>query len=410
MLVFGIFLAGFIASAAAAQGELKITDAIRMAAAAEPLVLIEKKNIESRELELQTLREEVYPDLGLSFDSNGVDGGSGSIVLTVTQVLFDWGLLQSEIEAATQEKVIATTFLKTELENVALDIGTLFIQSQYTSDRIKETELFIEKIAQINTQVMQRAQTGVGDNAEVARAMLELSRAQDLLERLRRDQEILLTQIAFRIGQDVSKISNPPSLNLTQRYRTRAEIEATVLQSPDIVQARAVRASSEANLKRVKAARLPTIQLRAQARRDVGIGRTRSSIGISTDLNLNAGNFGRRAIDLAEAELAASELSVQSIKKKQIFQFETSLKEINAVAQELLAKDAQMKTAEQVIENYEKQFQIGQRELIDLLNTQRDLYDAKIDSISLREEAKQTEYEITASIGALGSLVAAVDR
>lgn len=390
------------------EAEISLVKAIEMAAVSEPIVLIERKNIESKELELQTLREEVYPSLGLSVDSGVADVSGGSIALTLTQVLYDWGLLQSEIQAATQEKIIATTFLKTELENLALEMGTLFIEVQFIEERMRVTKEFIEQIAKIFEQVQQRAQSGVGDNAEVARTRLELGRAEEQFLSLSQERDILLTQIAFKIGAEVDGIQAPPVLNLTNRYGALPEIQAIVSLSPEVIQAQAARAASEANVAKVKASRLPTIQLKAQARRDVGLGRTRSSIGLSTDLNLNTGSFGRRAIEIAQAELESSELALASIKKKKIFQFQTSLKELTALSRELSARERQMRTSEEVIRSYEQQFEIGQRELIDLLNTQRDLYDAMIERIDIMEAEKQKSYEIIAGVGALGSLVSAV--
>ncbi|MFP3354269.1 hypothetical protein R0K04_23240, partial [Pseudoalteromonas sp. SIMBA_153] len=68
------------------------------------------------------------------------------------------------------------------------------------------------------------------------------------------------------------------------------------------------------------------------------------------------------------------------------------------------ARKGQLVESQRVLDTYEEQFIGGQRELIDLLTTGRDLYDARIDVIDTYDERKRTEYQNARDLGVLGTL------
>ncbi|MCK5500478.1 MAG: hypothetical protein KAI82_04400, partial [Tritonibacter mobilis] len=69
------------------------------------------------------------------------------------------------------------------------------------------------------------------------------------------------------------------------------------------------------------------------------------------------------------------------------------------------ARKRQLVEAEKVLDTYEEQFIAGQRELVDLLSTGRDLYDAQIDVIETYDDRKRTEYQNARDLGVLGTLI-----
>lgn len=63
-----------------------------------------------------------------------------------------------------------------------------------------------------------------------------------------------------------------------------------------------------------------------------------------------------------------------------------------------------------MLDTYEEQFTAGQRDLIDVLTTGRDLYDAQIDQVETYEDRKRTEYEAAHDLGVLGTLILEATR
>ncbi len=65
----------------------------------------------------------------------------------------------------------------------------------------------------------------------------------------------------------------------------------------------------------------------------------------------------------------------------------------------------QVTESEQVGELYREQFEAGRRDVIDLLNVQRERFEAERQLINLRIERKRIEYRAAAQVGLLGPLL-----
>ncbi|MDF5875012.1 TolC family protein [Pseudomonas aeruginosa] len=65
----------------------------------------------------------------------------------------------------------------------------------------------------------------------------------------------------------------------------------------------------------------------------------------------------------------------------------------------------QVTESEQVGELYREQFEVGRRDVIDLLNVQRERFEAERQLINLRIERKRIEYRAAAQVGLLGPLL-----
>lgn len=401
----GIF--AFIASTAPVLAQMSLAEAARLATELDPNVTSMRQQVASRTLGIQAARDEYYPNLSLSAESGSTSADGAGISLTVSQVLYDWGLIRSEIKAATQSRVQAVADLKIAVEDLTLVVAETFLDIEIVERKLLLTRDYLSYADRLAKQAEDRARAGVGDNGEVARARLEIARARDQLNNLTSDRALRLSQIAFLTGRNVTNAIAPPSLRYSVRYGGASEIQAAIRIAPDYIAGRARATEAEANVERSKAARLPTIKLQAQGRADLNGGRTRSAIGLSAGVDLNASGFGGRAIQMAKADLAAAKSSLLAIERQMTNTATTSLKQIASLRASEDSRLVQLEQAERVLANYEDQFVAGQRELIDVLTTGRDLYDAKIDQVETYDERKRTEYQAARDLGVLGSLILA---
>lgn len=401
----GIFATFALAAPVLAQ--MSLAEAARLATALDPNVTAMRQQVASSSLGIQAAQDEYYPSLSVSADSGSTSADGAGISLTVSQVLYDWGLIRSKIKAATQARVQAVADLKIAVEDLTLLVSETFLDVEIAERKLQLTREYLAYADRLAKQAEDRARAGVGDNGEVARARLEIARARDQLNNLLSDRELRLSQVAFLTGRNVSGVIAPPSLNYSARYDSASEIQAAIRIAPDYIAGRARTTEAEANVERSKAARLPTIKLQAQGRADLNGGRTRSSIGLSAGVDLNTSGFGGRAIQMAEADLAAAKSSLLAIERQMTNTAMTSLKQIASLRATEGSRVVQLEQAERVLANYEDQFVAGQRELIDVLTTGRDLYDAKIDQVETYDERKRTEYQAARDLGVLGSLILA---
>lgn len=405
LVAASVLAAGLLSVPALAQMSLK--EAAQLAPELDPNVTALRQQVSSRTLGIKQARDGYYPSVSLSSDTSTTDANGPGISLTISQVLYDWGLIRSEIKAATQARVQAISDLKTSVEDLTLLVSETFLDVEVAQNKIQLTREYMAFANRLSTQAEVRARAGLGDNGEVARARLEVARAQDRMNSLVADRDMSLAQISFLTGRKTVAVLPPPAINYAQRYNSAAKIQSAVRIAPDYIAGRARAAEAEANVDRAKAARLPTIQLQAQGRTDLNGGRTSTALGLSAGVDLNAGGLGGRAIQVARADAAAAASSLRGIERQMTNTAQTALKHIATLRTAERSRAAQLEQAARVLANYEDQFVAGQRELIDVLTTGRDLYDARIDQVDTYEERKRTEYQAARDLGVLGTLILA---
>ncbi|CAM9960911.1 MAG: hypothetical protein CMF72_23080 [Mameliella sp.] len=405
LVAASVLAAGLLSVPALAQMSLK--EAAQLAPELDPNVTALRQQVSSRTLGIKQARDGYYPSVSLSSDTSTTDANGPGISLTISQVLYDWGLIRSEIKAATQARVQAISDLKTSVEDLTLLVSETFLDVEIAQNKIQLTREYMAFANRLSTQAEVRARAGLGDNGEVARARLEVARAQDRMNSLVADRDMSLAQISFLTGRKTVAVLPPPAINYAQRYNSAAKIQSAVRIAPDYIAGRARAAEAEANVDRAKAARLPTIQLQAQGRTDLNGGRTSTALGLSAGVDLNAGGLGGRAIQVARADAAAAASSLRGIERQMTNTAQTALKHIATLRTAERSRAAQLEQAARVLANYEDQFVAGQRELIDVLTTGRDLYDARIDQVDTYEERKRTEYQAARDLGVLGTLILA---
>ncbi|UYV36737.1 TolC family protein [Rhodobacteraceae bacterium D3-12] len=159
-----------------------------------------------------------------------------------------------------------------------------------------------------------------------------------------------------------------------------------------------------------KASRLPSIQLQAQARADLNGGKTSSAVGITTGVDLSSNGLGRRQVQAATMNVRAAESSLLATRRTLTNKVNSALEQLRILRRSEASRVKQIAEARKVLENYETQFVAGQRELIDLLTTGRDLYDSEIEALDTKDERKRTEYQAAHDLGVLGTLIVASSR
>ncbi|APE42434.1 hypothetical protein BOO69_02635 [Sulfitobacter alexandrii] len=390
-----------------AQAQMALSTAVLRATERDGEISALRQKVASRTIDIQAARDEYYPSVSLSGDTSTTDSNGPGITLTVSQVLFDWGLIRNKINAASHVRVQAVSDLKMAVEGLTLQVAEYFIDVEMTDLKVARTRDYLAFAKRIAGQAQDRARAGIGDNGEVARARLEIARAEDQLSQLVANRRIALSQIEFLVGAQVGAVGRPSDLGFSARYAAPAKIRSAVRIAPDYIAARAGVDEAAAGVEIAKASRLPTIKLQAQGRADLNGGKSRAAIGLSTGVDLSSSGLGRRQIQAAQLDLQAAESTLTFTERELTNTAASALQQIKILRQTESARSQQLIESQRVLDNYEQQFIGGQRELLDLLTTGRDLYDSEIEKISTYEDRKRAEYQAAHDLGVLGTLIIA---
>ncbi|MCZ4351618.1 TolC family protein [Roseovarius aestuarii] len=369
-----------------------------------------RQEVASRSVDIEAARDEYYPSISLSGDSSTTSADGPGVTLTVSQVLFDWGLIRSKINAASQVRVQAVSDLKMEVESLTLEVADLFIDYETLGMKIARTRSYNRFARRIAQQAQDRAKAGISDNGEVARARLEIARAEDQLAQYIANRQIALSQISFFVGKQIQSVHVAPELGFARRYSKPAKLRSAVRIAPDYIAGRSSVDEAVAGMDNAKASRLPTIKLQAQGRVDLNGGNSQTAFGISTGVDLSSRSFGKRQIQSAQLNLNGAKSKLVSVERELMNAASSAMQEIDILSRTERSIGQQLIEGRRVLDNYEQQFVAGQRELLELLTTGRDLYDSEIEKIDTYADRKRTEYNAARDLGVLGTLIIATSK
>ena len=291
------------------------------------------------------------------------------------------------------------------VEDLTLQVAFYFLDVETLHLKISKTREYLSFAERIAEHAKNRAEGGLGDRAEVARANLEIARARDEMSQLTSSRDRAVEQIAFLIGQGPGRTISPPEIGFDRIYGNSSRLKTAVRIAPDYISARAFVDETAADIGVAKAKRLPTINLEAQARGSLDGGRSRTAVGISAGVDLSSRGFGKRQMQAAVLDNQAAQSSLLAVERDLTNAARNALAELGTLRRTETARKRQLVEAEKVLDTYEEQFIAGQRELVDLLSTGRDLYDAQIDVIETYDDRKRTEYQNARDLGVLGTLI-----
>jgi adhesin transport system outer membrane protein len=382
-----------------------LKDAVRTGTERDPTIEALQRAVARETTNIEIAKDGKRPQISVSGASDTADN-EPALTVTVTQVLFDWGFVKSQIAAASFERVKVVAQLKMAVEDLTLQISELYLELEILDLKIAKTQDYVNFARRIEELSRSRVAAGLSDSAEIARARLEIARADERMSQLVADRMITLSQLEFILGQPLAAPRKPPTLEFTERFSSSANVIAAIVIAPAYVEAKADVDIAAAGIKAAKASTKPKIALQAQGRQDLTGGRGRSgAIGITAGVDLSSSGFSGRGVTAAEQDFAAAESRLKAVERDLQNSVRIYVEQIRVLLANEVSQQRQLEQAQEVLKAYEQQFIAGKRELIDLLTTGRDHYDAEIDEIETYKERKYTEYAAAHSVGMLGSLL-----
>lgn len=384
---------------------LPLSQAVRIAVEQDATIRAMQYNVSRESTRLEIAKDGKRPRISLGGSTNSTTGDAG-LTLTISQVLFDWGHVKGLIEAATQERARVVAELKIAVEDLTLQISELYVDFEVLNRKIERTQEYVDFAHRIAQQSRARVDAGLSNSAEIARARLEIARADERMTQLTSDRAITLTQIEFLVGRRIDAPSDANNLAFAERFSNSSAAISAVVLAPQYVIAKAQVDIARAEITTARAATRPKISLQAEARQELTGGRGRSAaIGLSTGVDLSASGLRGRGVTVAEQSLAAAQSRLSAIERELQNNIRTYAQRLRLLRANEASQLEQLKQAREVLNAYEEQFVGGRRELIDLLTTGRDLYEAQIAEIDTFRDRKLTEYEAAHSVGMLGTVL-----
>ncbi|KJK15382.1 TolC family protein [Pseudomonas sp. 2(2015)] len=385
---------------------MPLDQAVRAGLAIHPEVRSAMAEADRAGTEVEIAKGGYYPSVSVSGGPQEFDFGDVVYDLTASQMLYDWGRVNSKVDSASATQRKLSQALLVARDDAALDIVETYLDVLAAERRVEAVREHLQRLGGIRQMTEDRGGDGYADRSELDRANLELARAQEQLALEKGTLQDARNQYALLVGQEPDALSDPEPLSL-KRYLASSDLTRVIHDAP--LQRKALEDANvaEAQVREAKASLLPQLNIEATAlRREVG-GHPESDSVVALRLRMDTfqglSNFRRPTA--AQQRLESARFTADAMQRDIRRQLQTLFDNSETLGWREKSLQQQVTESAQVSELYREQFEVGRRDVIDLLNVQRERFEAERQLINLHIERKRIEYRAAAQVGLLGPLV-----
>ncbi len=382
-------------------------------------MLVEFPRIRAGQADIKIGQEDIVsaqssrrPQLGLSLRggeerfrssaSNFALAKMGSVSLEASQLLFDGGSSRNRVEEARALNLGTQIHLESTRQTLALDLSQNYV------DILKYRELirFAEESVRIHQKALDKTlvkyNAGAGPQADVELVKARLSMSEATLEARHRQLSYAINAYQKYTGTVPGELVEPEFPD----WALPLSIEEVDLgNNPRIQSARARITANEARYKGAKSEFSPKLDLFLQGDSTDSarsINRTEDASALIV-MSYDIFGGGRRKAELRKT---------RSLVDRSVFDLEDTKIEIRAsflnawndlvIAEERLYRLEKYRDAmNSVVSAYQRQFELGQRALINVLDVENELFSAKSSVAEERYNRLQAAYRTLAASGSL---------
>lgn len=428
MRVFGIALTAAMAPVWA----VTLEEAVGQAVNSNPAVLNAGANARASVFDLRGARAGYYPTL--DFDAGygpeyvnskqlNLAGNDHDTMdrrdagLTARQLLWDGFATRSEVERRVALLNASEHSLSDTQEAIAFRAAESFLDVMRASELVTLASDNVATHEKVLGNVEAKSSSGVGSRADVEQALARLALARSILtarEGALRESESRYERVIGNMpiglvkpGRQPSGLTSPEGVDQSQLSSAiSSSTDQAMGDHPAVLQSEAEADAADAEIRLARAAYQPTVNLEGRYRRDdniAGVKGTRNSEAIMVVARWNLFNGGAdKAAELAavERKTAASDL-VDDTKRAVTENVEIAYKARAFTESRIKYLEQHVNASTATLQSYRAQFELSRRTLLDLLNAENELFNARSNLASGLFEDLVNQYFVEASKGRL---------
>ena len=323
----------------------------------------------------------------------------------VSQLLFDGYRTRSEIERQAY-RIDSAAYRVLERSEVL----SLEAVRQY-SEVLRCIELLslAERNLAYHRQVAERLQggqaAGVIADADIEQAGERLALAEDTVLEFQYNLEDARSLFLAIVGVEAQGLGHVPGIGASVPASLDAAVAVARRHNPTLLFAQADVGSAEALSRAADATRYPTLHLEAEGRLGEDVGgfegdRDDARVGLVLryEFQGNRKRAERQEQIRRVSESRARLLSHARLVEREVRQSWTTLQ---SAQRRLVTIGRQAELSQRLRSSYERQFEVGQRSLLDVLNTQNAMFQAQVNLVNARALETYVSYRLLAASGVL---------
>lgn len=383
-----------------------LDEAVRMGLSINPEVRSAQSEEAAATTDVTIAKGGYYPALSVSAGPRSANFDGLSYDVTVAQMLYDWGRTTAKVDGAKAARSKKSEQLRQKQDKVALDIVETYLDVLSTQRQAEGLGSYIAWLRDMQKLTLARSEGNYADRAEPERVTLELARAQEQLAIERGTLDNARNIYTLLVGERPERLAAPSPASVAS-YVTHNNLDTIVRASPAVRLAQEDTQSAKADLGEIRSSTLPQLNIEMTAmRRDVGgVPYKDSSVMLRLRMSDIQGfsNFLRPRS--AERRIEAASLNENAVTRDTQREVQTLLDSAMMMRDRVAALEAQVSASAAVGRTYFDQFTVGRRDLLDLLNTRRENFEANRQLINIRIDLLRVEYRTAAKLGLIGPLI-----
>jgi adhesin transport system outer membrane protein len=380
--------------------------AVGMGLASDPNVRGAVSDVKAAETDVKVARNGYLPAVSISGGPRNFRMSGPAYEVTGTQMLYDWGRTASKVEGAKASRRQLSQDELVKRDGAALDIVAVYLDIVATQRLLEADDRHIQRLEQVRQMTDTRSGGGYADRSEPERARLELARAEEQITldrgQLRNDRDLFRTLV----GAEPTALEEPAPAPIAGYIASR-DLGRIIQESPTYLKAMEDTRYAQANLRQARASLLPQLNLEASTlRRDIG-GRAETDTVVALRFRMDTfqglASFqresgARQRVESARWKEAAAERDIRR-------DVENLLDTADTLQAREKTLSAQVTDSAGLGSLYQEQFSAGKRDIIDLLNVQRERFEAERTLISTHIDQIRAQYQTAARLGLIGPLL-----
>jgi outer membrane protein len=410
-------LAAIVATAPASAETLE--GALAKAYAASPTVNAQRANVRGVDENVPRVLSAARPrvtgtaDVGASFTESSNDGQSNSALtaprgvgVQVEQSIFNGNRTSNGLRQAESQILAAREQLRTSVQNVLFDAASIYMNVLRDTAILNLQQNNVEVLDEQLRQVRDRFQVGEITRTDVAQseARLAASRSQASLS-----ESNLRANIArFRqvVGVQPRQLAPGRPIDRLVPGNLDTAIRISLSENPAIMAAQHAFDAAETQVKVVEGELLPSVGL-------IGSASQRFDNQVSGDQRFNAQVVARLSVPIYEGgEVYARVRQAKEVAGQRRIEVEIARDQVRAsviaawgsleaAKAQILAAQAQVAAAETALTGVREEARVGQRTTLDVLNSQQELLNARVNLITAQRDRVVASYAVVQAMGRL---------
>lgn len=398
---------------------ITLQEAVEDAIIHSPQFREQLKYAQSIEADKRSAKGGYYPKIDLSagigyeeiktpnIDNTGGDGLTRQeAAIRLTQNLFEGFGTQSEV-ARQQARLDAQKYTVEDTANqVALDMIKAYIKLVTESRLLKLAEDNRDTHQKILDQIIERQKAGIGNKVEVDQARARLFLAETNLESEKNNYYDARARFHRVLGRKVDNHLIEPKFQQKLPASLEEVINAGLQNYPVILSANADMMETYSQVKSFRKNYYPKIDLQLEKTFDRNLSGIKGpnedlQLMLRMTYNLYNGGSDEASVDSAVASFQrAAEIRNKS-RRELIEELRYAWNAVEALQAQIKYQNLHIKMTHDTLIGYRKQFSLGRRSLLDLLNTEDEYNTAMRNIVNSKKDLLIAKYRILHGMGKL---------